>query len=93
MAGAVALGFTAFVEPIANEYGWSYAQIALGASLRGAEVGILAPLIGLLTDRWGPRRLMFGGSFLLGLGLIFLSHTTSLGIFYGGFVVVAGGVY
>ena len=92
MAGAVALGFTAFVEPIANEYGWSYAQIALGASLRGAEVGILAPLIGLLTDRWGPRRLMFGGSFLLGLGLIFLSRTTSLGIFYGGFVVVAAGV-
>ncbi len=91
LAGAVALGFTAFFEPIANEYGWSYTQISIAASLRGVEVGLLAPLIGLLTDRWGPRRLMFGGSVLLGLGLMFLSRTTSLGIFYGAFAVVAAG--
>ena len=49
-------GFTAVFEPIAGELGWSYTQISLAASLRGLETGLLAPLLGLLADRWGPRR-------------------------------------
>ncbi len=36
--GAIVLGFTAFFEPIANEFGWSYTQVSLAASLRGVEV-------------------------------------------------------
>ena len=63
LGGVVILGFTAFFEPIANEFGWSYAQISLAASLRGMEVGLLAPVLGLLVDRWGPRRLIFGGDY------------------------------
>ena len=92
VGGFVVFGFTAFFEPIANEFGWSYAQISLAASLRGAEVGLLAPLIGLFIDRLGPRRLAFGGAALLGLGLILLSRTTSLGMFYGAFALVAIGI-
>ncbi len=65
--GTIFFGFTALFEPIANEFGWSYTQISLAASLRGAEVGLLAPLIGLFIDRLGPRRLAFGGAILLGL--------------------------
>jgi len=91
VGGFVIFGFTAFFEPIASGFGWSYTQISLAASLRGAEVGLLAPLLGLFVDRWGPRRLMFGGIVLLGLGLILLSRTTSLGMFYGAFAVVAMG--
>lgn len=89
IGGFVVLGFTAFFEPIANEFSWSYAQISLAASLRGAEVGLVAPLMGLLIDRWGPRRLMLRGTILLGLALIFLSRITSLGMFYGAFVLLA----
>lgn len=89
LGGFIILGFTAFFEPIANEFGWGYAQISLAASLRGAEAGILAPLMGFLVDRWGPRRLIFVGTILLGFALIFLSRITSLGMFYGAFVLVA----
>ena len=92
VGGFVVFGFTAFFEPIANEFGWSYAQISLAASLRGAEVGLLAPIIGLFIDRWGPRRLAFGGTALLGVGLMLLSRTTSLGMFYGAFALVAMGI-
>jgi len=92
VGGFVVFGFTAFFEPIANEFGWSYAQISLAASLRGAEVGLLAPIIGLFIDRWGPRRLAFGGTVLLGVGLMLLSRTTSLGMFYGAFALVALGI-
>lgn len=89
--GIVRLGFTAFFEPIANEFGWSYTQISLGASLQGIEMGLLAPLVGLLIDRGGPRRLMFGGIIILGLGQIFLSRSSSLGMFYGAFALMAIG--
>ena len=89
--GVIHFGFTAFFEPIANEFDWSYAQISFAASLRGMEMGLLAPVVGLLVDRWGPRRLMFGGTILTGLGLILLSRINSLGMFYGAFVLIAIG--
>ncbi len=59
--GIVHFGFTAVFEPIAEEFGWSYAQVSLAFSLRGFEMGLLAPVTGLLVDRWGPRKLIFGG--------------------------------
>ena len=90
-AGVVHFGFTAVFEPIASEFGWSYAQVSLAASLRGLEMGLLAPVVGLLVDRWGPRKLMFGGTILTGLGLIILSRTDSLVTFYGAFIVIAVG--
>ncbi len=90
--GIVYFGFTAVVEPIAEEFGWSYAQISLASSLRGLEVGLLAPLVGFLADRWGPRRLVFGGSILVGLGLVALSRVSSLGMFYLAFVLIAIGM-
>ena len=90
--GAIFFGFTAIFEPIASEFGWSYAQISFAASLRGLEMGLLSPFIGILVDRWGPRRLIFGGVVITGLGLIILSRTTSLGVFYGAFAILAIGM-
>jgi len=90
--GAVYFGFTAVFEPIAEEFGWSYAQISLAASLRGLEVGLLAPVMGLLVDRWGPRRLVFGGSILVCAGFLVLSRVSSLAMFYGAFALIAIGM-
>ena len=92
VAGAVFYGFTAIFEPIADELGWSYTQISLAASLRGLEMGLLAPFVGILTDRWGPRRLIFGGAIVTFLGMLMLGRTTSVGMFYGAFVLVAIGM-
>lgn len=92
LIGGFVFGFTAFIEPIANKFGWSYAQISLAVSLQAAEAGIVAPLMGLIIDRLGPRRIMFGGAILVGLGLFLLSRVTSLGMFYAAFILVAIGV-
>jgi len=89
VGGVAHYGFTAFFEPIHSEFGWSYTQISLAASLRGMETGLLTALAGFLVDRWGPRRLMFAGSLILVLGLFLLSRTTSLGMFYSSFVLIA----
>jgi len=91
ISGIVVFGFTAFFEPIAREFSWSYAQISLAISLRGVEVGILAPLIGLVVDRWGPRRMIFGGAIIIGTGLILLSRVNSLVMFYVVLALIAFG--
>lgn len=90
--GVIFFGFTAVFEPIANEFGWSYVQVSLAASLRGLEIGLLAPLFGLLVDRWGPRRLVFGGAIISGIGLMLLSRITSLGMFYVASILIAIGI-
>ena len=86
------MGFTAFFIPIVSEFGWSYATVSLATSLRGVEVGILAPIVGLLIDRHGPRWIMFCGIVIIGLGLLLLSHTDSLALFYGAFVLISVGM-
>jgi len=91
VAGGVFYGFTAIFEPIAEELGWSYTQISFASSLRGIEMGILAPILGILVDRWGPRRIIFVGAIITTGGLILLSRTTSLAMFYGAFALIATG--
>ncbi len=82
---------TAFFQPIRQELGWSYTQISFASSLRGLEMGIYAPLLGLLVDRFGARRLLFAGVLTMGVGLITLSQTHSLLSFYGAFMLIAFG--
>jgi len=91
VAGTIFYGFTAFIEPLANEFGWSYTQISLAASLRGLEMGLLAPFVGILVDRFGSRKLLLSGSLVLGFGIILLGFTQSLAMFYGAFILIAFG--
>ena len=85
------MGFTAVFEPIASDFGWSYAQVSFAASLRGLEMSLLAPIVGLLMYRWGPRRLVFAGAVIIGLGLLLLSRINSLAAFYGVFILIGIG--
>jgi MFS family permease len=91
VGGTVFFGFTAFFEPLVQEFGWSYTQISFAASLRGLEMGIFAPLIGFLVDRFGPRKLIFCGTMTVGFGLILLSVTQSLAMFYCSFLLLSFG--
>ena len=92
VAGAVFYGFTAIFEPIANEMGWSYTQISFAASIRGFEIGLLAPFMGIIVDRWGPRRLIFVGTIVTATGLILLSRSNSLSVFYGAIILMTIGM-
>lgn len=90
--GCSYFGFTAVVDPLAKELGWSYAQISLASSLRGLEIGLLAPFVGFLVDRWGPRRLIFFGSIVACMGFLLLSRVSSLAMYYGAFALIATGM-
>jgi len=91
VGGTVTYGFTAFFKPIEDEFRWSYAKISAAASLRGFEMGIFGPLMGFLVDHFGSRKLVFFGVFTIGLGLILVSLTKSLPMFYGSFTLIALG--
>ncbi len=91
VSSIVFFGFTAFLDPLVKEFGWSYTQVSFAASLRGLEMGILAPLVGFLADRFGSRKLIFYGVITVGFGLILLSLTRSLTMFYGSFILLAFG--
>ncbi|MBI2958524.1 MAG: MFS transporter [Chloroflexi bacterium] len=91
-SGIIGYGFTAIFEPMARDLHWSYAQVSLFASLRGLETGLLAPVLGLLVDRWGPRKIVLAGSVLLGLGMALLSRVSTLPMYYAASILIATGM-
>ena len=90
-SSVVFYGFTAFMEPLVRDFGWTYTQVSFAVSLRGLEMGIFNPLAGFLVDRFGARKMILAGTFTVGLGLIFLSLTQSLIMFYAASLILAFG--
>ncbi|MFC1873828.1 MFS transporter, partial [Chloroflexota bacterium] len=91
ISGLTVYGFTALLNPFATTFGWGYAYISLARSLHALEGGALSPLVGRLVDRWPARRLIIMGVTLTGLGLICLSQTTNLVMFYASFLIMGLG--
>lgn len=91
VSGIVFYGFTAFFEPIVKEFGWNYTQVSFAYSLRGMEMGLVAPLVGLLADWLGTRKLLLISAIMVGAGLVLLSYTQSLLMFYGAMLLIAFG--
>jgi sugar phosphate permease len=81
-AGTFFYSFTAFFNPIVDEFGWSYAAVSFAASIRSIEGGIATPIVGFAADRYGARNLLIIGSVLGGLGFICLSQIHTIGAFY-----------
>ncbi len=91
LSSIVFFGFTAFFEPLVQEFGWSYAQVSFAASLRGLEMGIFSPIFGYLVDRFGSRKVAVIGIITAAAGLFSLSATGSLGMFYASFLLLGIG--
>lgn len=90
-AGGIFYSVTAFIDPIVDEFGWSYFLVSLAAALRSVEMGLMAPAMGFLVDRFGPRMVVSSSGLLTGAGFLLLSRTTSLLTFYVAFVVLSIG--
>lgn len=76
-------GLPFFYDFMTKEFGWSRTVVTSGNAVGKL---IVAPLFGFiagwLIDRYGPRRLMMSGAIMMGIALIGLSFTNSLGMFY-----------
>jgi OFA family oxalate/formate antiporter-like MFS transporter len=89
-------GWTLFVRPINQAYGWSVADIQIAFSIFVALETWLTPIEGWLADKIGPKLVVAFGGVLVALGWIINSWADSLALLYTGAVVSgvgAGAVY
>jgi len=70
--------FGVVLKPLSEEYGWDRAQLAGAVMLGMIVLSICQPLVGILVDRVGPKRVLVVGLVLLALSLIPFSLATSL---------------
>jgi MFS family permease len=91
MTAAFWQGFQILFLPILREFGWSRTAISGAFTLRQVETGILAPLLGFMVDRVGPRRIIIVSGVVVGVGLMAVSQTSSLWTFYLFFMVASLG--
>ena len=95
--GLTTTGITAFDESLLKEFGWSRGQLKMRDLITLMTAGLLAPFAGLMIDRIGVRRLLFGGC-LLFAGLYYsygsIHSLTHLYLIHAGFglVLVCAGI-
>jgi MFS family permease len=70
--------FGVVLKPISEEFGWDRAQLTAAVMVGMIVLSICQPVVGLLVDRLGPKRVLVGGLTLLGISLIPLSFVTQL---------------
>lgn len=79
-------------EAIRDDYSWSMASLTASFTIVYATIAISAPFIGRIIDRFGPRKTIAFGAFLVGVGFCLLSQTTNLWYFYTWHVVIGIGM-
>src|SRR5437016_5908560 len=75
-------GWTLFVNPIADKYGWTKAAIQVAFTIFVLTETWLVPIEGYLVDRFGPRPVVLIGGLLCGLGWVLNSFADSLVTLY-----------
>ena len=70
--------FTVFLKPISEDFGWDRAQVVSVYSLTWLAGGLMAPLVGRMFDRSGPRTVYALGLALLGGSFLVASHAQTL---------------
>jgi MFS family permease len=69
-------------RPFKMAYGWSFAQANAGGSIVLFLIGILSPFVGTLVDKFKPKRVILGGTFIVAVALALLSTIHSLPQYY-----------
>lgn len=83
-------GWTLFVEPIRDKFGWDRAPLQLTFTLFVLAETWLVPIEGYFVDRFGPRVMVAAGGLLIGVGWQINALANSLSAFYAGGII--GGV-
>jgi len=74
--GTIMYGFSAFFNPLMNEFGWTRASISGIFSLSRFEGGIEGLIVGPIIDRFGVRKVAFIGITITGLGFFVMLCVT-----------------
>ena len=81
-----------FLVPLQNHFGWSRAALAGGAAVGALTAGLVGPLVGVLIDRYGSRKVMTFGALLMASGFGLMSMLRALWQLYALNVIGAIGI-
>jgi MFS family permease len=92
VANGLYFSFSVFLVPLVEEFRWSRGLTAGALSLSTIVQGVLAPIAGILVDRFGPRRVILAGVVLLSTASVLSSTIHSPSELYGytGLLAAAG---
>jgi MFS family permease len=93
VANGLYFSFSVFLVPLVEEFRWSRGLTAGALSLSTIVQGLLAPVAGILVDRFGPRRVILTGAVLLsGASLLGATVRTPWELYLYTGVLAAGGL-
>src|SRR5215813_10308772 len=78
VSSACMQSYTVFLVAFIEAFGWSRGESSIAYSVSQMISGATSPLVGILVDRLGPRRLVLIGGCLLAVGLIASSFANAL---------------
>lgn len=76
--GVLFYGFTVFLRPMQDEFGWTRAEVAGAFSVALLAQAAAGVLVGRLLDRHGPRVVMTAGSVVASAGTLLWSRVGGL---------------
>jgi OFA family oxalate/formate antiporter-like MFS transporter len=83
-------GWTLFVTPIDQKYHWGRAAIQVAFTIFVLTETWLVPIEGYLIDKFGPRVMICGSGFLVGIAWMINAYADSLALLYLGAAI--GGI-
>ncbi len=90
IAFGISDSFGALVNPLADEFGWSRAAISGANSVMFILSGALAIVMGIVTDKYGPRLALSICAVCLGAGFLLMSQLHDLWQLYLFFGIIFG---
>ena len=81
-------GVGVWVDSLEQEFGWSRTQLSIAFSVGQLEASVMGPIIGMLVDRIGSRKVVFIGISIIGVGFVLLSLVSTIWMFYLAFAVL-----
>jgi sugar phosphate permease len=82
--------FSVILKPLTADLGWSRSQVTGAVTLATIASAVMAPAMGILADRYGPRVLAPIGASVVALSLLAIGQLQSLVVFYAAYIVARG---
>jgi MFS family permease len=79
-----------FVRPLSAEFGWTVDQILVALIVTTLSVLVASPVVGILTDKYGVRRVALASTVGFGLSFVlFAFNPGSLPLFYANYALLS----
>ncbi len=91
LVGVCAISVGLLLDPLMSEFHWKNAAASAMATVYSLAAMLSGPVVGILIDRFGSKRLMIAGIAITALGYLGLGFCHALPQFYAAFVLIGVG--